>query len=78
MAVQPFSSPHVLQTDNCATFDGVALFGICPGLRPNNLQNVNPISNPKTKHPSVLNDKSMLWNKQKVIRKMQISQMSRH
>ena len=37
MAVQPFSGPHVLQPDDCPTFDGVTLFGRCSRLRSNNL-----------------------------------------
>lgn len=38
MAVQPFPSPHMLQLDDCPTFNGVTLFGSCTWLRSNNLK----------------------------------------
>lgn len=36
MAVQPLPRPHVLQSNDCATFNGIPLFGRSSWLRSNN------------------------------------------
>jgi hypothetical protein len=67
MTVQPLPSLHVLQTDNCPSFYGVALFSICPWLRPNNLQNRTSISsNTTTEHP-IIHPRFTNQNKKRVL-----------